>query len=108
MDYLIVVDDSKKGPEPLLGPRPRTNPVLYAGRPAHYAPTRAGAILVENLFGAEQGPPPLQALPDVHAITSVSNGRSQTTTYYMRNADSGISRLCVLCECVLHSGWGHC
>jgi hypothetical protein len=56
MDSLIVVDDSKKGPEPLLGPRPRTNPVLYAGRPAHNAPTPAGAILVNNLFGAKQGP----------------------------------------------------
>ncbi len=71
----------RKEPEPLKqGPRPRTRPALYAGRPARYAPRRAGAILVENLFGTEQGPPPLQALPDVHAIISFSNGRFQITT----------------------------
>jgi hypothetical protein len=39
---------------------------LYARRPAHYAPARGGAILANDLFGTEQGPPAPEALPSIH------------------------------------------
>jgi hypothetical protein len=46
---------------------------LYARRPAHYGTARGGAILANNLFGTEQGPQALQALPSVHTLhTSIS------------------------------------
>ena len=46
-----------------------TNRALYARRPAHYGTARGGAILVNNLFGTEQGPQALQAIPSVHTYT---------------------------------------
>jgi hypothetical protein len=63
---------------------------LYARRPAHYAPARGGAILVNNLFGTEQGPQALQALPNGHTHLHLIN----IHTVCMLPPSLRMSRLC--------------